>query len=44
MKAEAKIYTGDIAGGVASIDAVRTLQGAGLAALSTSLDPAAAKE
>ncbi|MVM40816.1 RagB/SusD family nutrient uptake outer membrane protein [Spirosoma sp. HMF3257] len=43
MKAEAKIYTGDIAGGLASIDAVRTFQGAGLAPLS-GLDLAAAKE
>ncbi len=34
MKAEAKLYTGDITGGLASIDAVRTYQGAGLAALS----------
>lgn len=34
MKAEAKLYTGDIAGGLASIDAVRTYQGAGLTALS----------
>ncbi|MFD2932823.1 RagB/SusD family nutrient uptake outer membrane protein [Spirosoma flavum] len=34
MKAEAKLYTGDIAGGLTSIDAVRTYQGAGLAALS----------
>jgi hypothetical protein len=43
MKAEAKIYTGDIAGGLSSIDAVRTFQGAGLAPLSgLSLD--AAKE
>ncbi|QJW91549.1 RagB/SusD family nutrient uptake outer membrane protein [Spirosoma taeanense] len=43
MKAEAKIYTGDIAGGLAAIDAVRTYQGAGLAPLSgLSLD--AAKE
>lgn len=33
MKAEAKIYTSDIAGGSASIDAVRTAQGAGLAPL-----------
>jgi hypothetical protein len=33
MKAEAKIYTNDIAGGLASIDAVRTFQGAGLAPL-----------
>lgn len=34
MKAEAKLYTGDIAGGLASINTVRTFQGAGLAALS----------
>ena len=34
MKAEAKIYTGDIVGGLAAIDAVRTHQGAGLTALS----------
>lgn len=34
MKAEAKLYTGDIAGGLKSIDAVRDYQGAGLAALS----------
>lgn len=41
MKAEAKIYTGDIAGGLASIDAIRTYQGAGLAPLSgLSLDAA----
>ncbi len=33
MKAEAKIYTGDIAGGLTSIDAVRSSQGAGLAPL-----------
>jgi hypothetical protein len=33
MKAEAKIYTNDIAGGLASIDVVRTFQGAGLAPL-----------
>jgi len=33
MKAEAKIYTGDIEGGLALIDAVRTSQGAGLAAV-----------
>ena len=37
MKAEALIMTGQIASGVASIDAVRTYQGAGLAPLSTSL-------
>lgn len=30
MKAEAKIYTGDIEGGLASIDAVRKAQGSGL--------------
>jgi len=34
MKAEAKIFTGDVDGGLASIDAVRTAQGAGLAATS----------
>ena len=34
MKAEAKIYTGDIQGGLASVDAVRAYQGAGLAAVS----------
>ncbi|CCH01042.1 hypothetical protein FAES_3033 [Fibrella aestuarina BUZ 2] len=34
MKAEAKLYTNDIAGGLSSIDAVRTYQGAGLATLS----------
>ncbi|GAB3023472.1 RagB/SusD family nutrient uptake outer membrane protein [Spirosoma pulveris] len=34
MKAEAKLYTGDIAGALASIDAVRSFQGAGLAPLS----------
>ncbi len=33
MKAEAKIYTADINGGLASIDAVRNYQGAGLAAV-----------
>ena len=32
MKAEAKMYTSDLAGGLASVDAVRTFQGAGLAA------------
>lgn len=37
MLAEAKIRTGDIAGGVALIDDVREYQGAGLPALSTSL-------
>ncbi|MBO0949040.1 RagB/SusD family nutrient uptake outer membrane protein [Fibrella forsythiae] len=34
MKAEAKIYTSDIAGGLTAIDVVRTSQGAGLAPLS----------
>ncbi|SOD92376.1 RagB/SusD family nutrient uptake outer membrane protein [Spirosoma fluviale] len=43
MKAEAKLYTGDIAGASASIDAVRSFQGAGLAPLS-GLTLAAAKE
>ena len=43
MKAEAKIYTGDVAGGLASIDAVRKAQGAGLAPLS-GLTADAAKE
>lgn len=43
MKAEAKINTGDIAGGLTSIDAVRTFQGAGLATLS-GLTADAAKE
>jgi hypothetical protein len=45
MKAEAKIYTGDIEGGLALIDAVRTYQGAGLAAVAgTGLSEAEAKE
>jgi starch-binding outer membrane protein, SusD/RagB family len=44
MQAEAKIYTGDIAGAMPLIDAVRTSQGAGLAASSTTLTAAAAKE
>jgi starch-binding outer membrane protein, SusD/RagB family len=44
MKAEAKINTNDIAGGIAAIDAVRKAQGAGLAATSTTLALAAAKE
>ena len=34
MKAEAKIYSGDIDGGLASVDNVRNYQGAGLAAVS----------
>jgi starch-binding outer membrane protein, SusD/RagB family len=44
MKAEAKIYTGDIAGGLTSIDAVRTSQGAGLTALSGLTSDAAKEE
>lgn len=45
MQAEAKIYSGDIPGGLALIDAVRKYQGAGLAAVAgTITDPAAAKE
>ncbi len=45
MKAEAKIYLGDIAGGLASIDVVRAAQGASLAAVSgTTTDPVVAKE
>ena len=43
MKAEVKIYSGDIAGGMAIIDAVRTLQGAGLPATGT-LTASQAKE
>jgi len=45
MKAEALIYTGDIEGGLALIDAVRTAQGAGLEAVAgKGLSLAAAKE
>lgn len=45
MNAEAKIYTGDVEGGLGQIDAVRTAQGAGLAAVKgNSLSLAAAKE
>jgi starch-binding outer membrane protein, SusD/RagB family len=44
MQAEAKIYTNDIAGAMPIIDAVRTYQGAGLAATSTTLALADAKE
>ncbi len=45
MKAEAKIYTGDVAGGLAIIDAIRNMQGAGLAAVAgTTTDAAVAKE
>ena len=45
MSAEVKIYSGDVDGGLAIIDAVRTSQGAGLAATSgTGLIADAAKE
>lgn len=45
MQAEAKIYTGDIDGGLAIIDDIRDSQGAGLAPVSgTGLSLAAAKE
>jgi starch-binding outer membrane protein, SusD/RagB family len=45
MKAEALIYTGQVDPGLAIIDAIRTSQGAGLAAVSgTGLTPAQAKE
>lgn len=45
MKAEALIYTGDIESALGIIDAIRTYQGAGLAAVAgTGLDEAAAKE
>ena len=45
MKAEAKINTNDVVGALASIDAVRTAQGAGLAALAgTTVSLANAKE
>lgn len=43
MKAEAKLYTGDIAGAATSINTVRTYQGAGLDALA-STDLATVKE
>lgn len=43
MKAEAKLYTGDIAGAATSINNVRTYQGAGLAAITAS-DLATVKE
>jgi hypothetical protein len=42
MLAEAKIRTGDVAGGVALINTVRTFQKAGVAALSTSISATAA--
>jgi hypothetical protein len=42
MLAEAKIRTGDVAGGVALINAVRTYQKAGVAALATSITATAA--
>jgi starch-binding outer membrane protein, SusD/RagB family len=44
MQAEAKIYTNDIAGAMPIIDAVRTFQGAGLPATSTTLNATDAKE
>ncbi len=45
MNAEAKIYTNDIEGGLAGIDAVRSAQGAGLpATVGTNLTSAQAKE
>lgn len=44
MKAEAKINTGDVAGALTSIDAVRTSQGAGLTALPAATTAAAARE
>ncbi len=44
MAAEAKIYTNDIPGAVALIDAVRTFQGAGLATTLLTLTQAQAKE
>jgi hypothetical protein len=43
MKAEAKLWKGDVAGAAASIDAVRAYQGAGLAAI-TSTNAAVVKE
>jgi starch-binding outer membrane protein, SusD/RagB family len=43
MKAEAKLYTGDVSGAATSINSVRTTQGAGLPALSSS-DLATVKE
>ncbi len=42
MTAEAKIATGDVAGGLASVDKVRAYQGAGLAAVSGKITDAAA--
>jgi starch-binding outer membrane protein, SusD/RagB family len=44
MKAEAKIYTGDLTGGAASIDAVRKSQGAGLDAIASTVTKDAALE
>ncbi|WP_128543710.1 RagB/SusD family nutrient uptake outer membrane protein [Larkinella soli] len=45
MKAEAKLYTGDVEGGLKIIDAIRTMQGAGLPAVAgTGLALEAAKE
>jgi starch-binding outer membrane protein, SusD/RagB family len=44
MKAEAKIYSNDVAGAAPIIDAVRTFQGAGLAAMDPTMAVADAKE
>jgi starch-binding outer membrane protein, SusD/RagB family len=44
MKAEAKIYTGDLTGGAGSIDAVRKFQGAGLDAIASTIIKDAALE
>lgn len=44
MKAEAKIYLGDISGGTTLIDAVRNLQGAGLASIGNVTKDDAIKE
>jgi starch-binding outer membrane protein, SusD/RagB family len=44
MKAEAKIYAGDLTGGAASIDAVRKSQGAGLDAIASTVTKDAALE
>lgn len=45
MKAEAKMYTGDIEGGLQIVDAIRTLQGAGLDPVAgTNLSAEAARE
>jgi starch-binding outer membrane protein, SusD/RagB family len=44
MKAESKIYTGDLTGGASSIDAVRKSQGAGLDAIASTVTKDAALE